>query len=232
MTTSNTTPYDYSALTATKQSASTKSATTTASTQSLSQTDFLNLITTQMENQDPSHPTSSADMVTEMSQFGTLSGMQSLQASFASFASSMTDSQTLQATSLVGHQVISTGSQGALASGGSITGNIDIPASASDVAIQITDSTGAVVNTVDLGAQQPGTTPFTWDGTNSTGGTANPGLYNIKAMANIGGTNTAMTTGIASTVSSVSVGANGSGVTVNLAGGLPSISLNNITQVL
>jgi flagellar basal-body rod modification protein FlgD len=147
MSASSITPFNYSALTVTKPSASAMAAAAaTAPKQQLSQTDFLNLITTQMENQDPSHPTSSADMVTEMAQFGTLSGMGSLQSSFASFATSMADSQTLQATSLVGKQVVTPGSQGALAAGGSITGNASLATSASDVTVQITDSSGNIIN--------------------------------------------------------------------------------------
>lgn len=232
MTTSSTTPYNYSALTATKPTASTVAAAAAAAPKSLGQADFLNLMSAQMTHQDPSQPMQNGEFITQMAQFGTVSGIQGLQSSFSSFANSINSGQALQATSLVGKQVVAPGTQGVLAAGGSITGDVNLSVSAPDVTLQITDSTGAVVNNVDLGAQAAGAVPFTWNGQNSSGNPAAPGIYNIQATANIGGTNTVLPTDISSKVSSVSIGAGGSGVTVNLAGGLPSVGVSQIKQIL
>ena len=200
---------------------------------SLGQADFLKLMTTQMTHQDPASPMTNGDFITQMAQFGTVSGIQSLQTSFSSFANSITDSQTLQATSLVGRQVSAPGTQGLLAVGGNITGDVNLTGSSPDVQVQVTDSTtGQIVQTVDLGAQAAGSIPFTWDGTSSNGVMASPGVYKIQATANIAGNNTALVTDINSTVDSVSVGTGGSGVKVNLAGGLGSINVNQIKQIL
>lgn len=220
---------NYSNLTVTPKK---ESATPPKST-SLGQADFLKLMTTQMTHQDPSSPMTNGDFITQMAQFGTVSGIQSLQNSFSSFASSITDSQALQATSLVGRQVAAPGTQGLLAVGGKITGDVNLSGSSPNVKVQITDSaTKQVVQTVDLGAQETGTVPFTWDGLNSNGVMASPGVYNIEATATIDGTNTALQTDINSHVDSVSVGAGGTGVKVNLAGGLGSVNVNQIKQIL
>jgi flagellar basal-body rod modification protein FlgD len=88
------------------------------------------------------------------------------------------------------------------------------------------------VQIIDLGAQAVGSVTFTWDGKNSNGVLESPGVYKIQATANIAGANTALVTDIDSMVDSVSVGANGSGVKVNLAGGLGSINVNQIKQIL
>ena len=228
MTSVNTTN-QYSNLTVTPK----KDSATPPKSTSLGQADFLKLMTTQMTHQDPSSPMSNGDFITQMAQFGTVSGIQSLQNSFSSFASSITDGQALQATSLVGRQVSAPGTQGLLAVGGKISGDVNLSGSSPDVKVQITDAaTKQVIQTLDLGAQDTGSIPFTWDGTNSTGTLASPGVYNIQATANIGGTNTALVTDINSQVDSVSVGAGGTGVKVNLAGGLGSVNVNQIKQIL
>ena len=228
MTSDNTTN-QYSNLTVTPK----KDSATPPKSTSLGQADFLKLMTTQMTHQDPSSPMSNGDFITQMAQFGTVSGIQSLQNSFSSFASSITDGQALQATSLVGRQVSAPGTQGLLAVGGKISGDVNLSGSSPDVKVQITDAaTKQVIQTLDLGAQDTGSIPFTWDGTNSTGTLASPGVYNIQATANIGGTNTALVTDINSQVDSVSVGAGGTGVKVNLAGGLGSVNVNQIKQIL
>lgn len=219
---------DYSSLTATPKLATA----TAAKSTSLGQADFLKLMTTQMTHQDPSSPMTNGDFITQMAQFGTVSGIQSLQTSFASFASSITDSQALQATSLVGRQVSAPGTQGLLAVGGTITGDVNLSASSPDVKVQVIDATGSVVQTIDLGAQATGSVPFSWDGTNSKGVMASPGVYKIAASATIAGNNTALVTDINSQVDSVSVGAGGAGIKVNLAGGLGSVNVNQIKQIL
>lgn len=199
---------------------------------SLGQDDFLKLMTTQMTHQDPSQPMSNGEFISQMAQFGTVSGIQSLQDSFSTFASSITDSQALQATNLVGRTVSTPGTQGVLSAGGNISGDINLATSSPDVKINITDSSGQVVQTMDLGSQGAGSTSFTWDGKNSNGVMVSPGVYGIQATSNINGTNTALVTDINSKVDSVSVGAGGSGVKVNLAGGLGSISVNQIKQII
>ncbi len=227
MTSVNTTN-NYSSLTGT----STSSASTATKQTSLGQADFLKLMTTQMTHQDPSQPMTNGDFITQMAQFGTVSGIQGLQTSFSQFASSISDSQALQATSLVGKYVSAPGTQGVLAVGGNLTGNIVLSDSVSNVHVQVTDSTGRVVQDTDLGVQSAGTVPFTWDGTDANGTMVSPGVYNIQATANIGGNNTVLETDINSQVDSVSMASGTNGLKVNLAGGLGSVDFNKIKQIL
>jgi len=185
-----------------------------------------------MTHQDPSQPMTNGDFITQMAQFGTVSGIQGLQTSFSQFASSISDSQALQATSLVGKYVSAPGTQGVLAVGGNLTGNIVLSDSVSNVHVQVTDSTGRVVQDTDLGVQSAGTVPFTWDGTDANGTMVSPGVYNIQATANIGGNNTVLETDINSQVDSVSMASGTNGLKVNLAGGLGSVDFNKIKQIL
>ena len=54
---------------------------TNAAAASLSPTDFLNMMVTQLQNQDPLNPTSSSDLLAQMSQIGQLQASTTLQSS-------------------------------------------------------------------------------------------------------------------------------------------------------
>ena len=218
----------YSSLTVTpkKESATAPKKTT------LGQDQFLKLMTTQMTHQDPTKPMENGDFLSQMAQFGTVSGIQDLQKSFGDFASSITSSQALQATTLVGRNVSAPGTKGLLGVGGNITGDINLTGSASSVKVKVTDAaTGEVIQNMDLGAHGEGTVPFVWDGLNSNNAMANPGVYQIEATAYIDGNNTVLTTDINSRVDSVSMGSGANGMKVNLTG-LDSVNFNQIKQIL
>lgn len=199
---------------------------------SLGQDQFLKLMTTQMTHQDPTKPMDNAEFLTQIAQFGTVSGIQDLQKSFGDFAGSITSSQALQATSLVGRYVSAPGTQGLLEVGGNITGNINLSGSTPSVKVTVTNAaTGEVEQTVDMGAHSAGKIPFIWDGTNSNGVMSSPGVYKIEATASIDGKNTALVTDIDSRVDSVSMASGGTGMKVNLTG-LDSVNFSDIKQIL
>ena len=72
----------------------------------LTQEDFFALLTQELAHQDPTNPTDNNEMISQMTAFSTTDGVQKLNESFGSFASSMTSSQALQASSLVGRSVL------------------------------------------------------------------------------------------------------------------------------
>lgn len=211
-------------------------ATTTNPTQqkqTLGQAEFLKLLTTQLTHQDPMKPMDNGEFMGQMAQFSTVSGIQDLQASFKNFASSISSDQALQAAGLVGRFVSAPGDQALLSAGGSVYGDFDLPSSSADVSMKIINpQTGETVRDMDLGALSSGTNSFVWDGMDNNGQFANPGVYTIQAQAKIDGTNTALTTNIASQVQSVTMN-NGSsgGLAINLVG-LGSVNFNQIKQIL
>lgn len=219
---------DYSSLTVTPK----KDSATTPKKSTLGQADFLKLMTTQMTHQDPTKPMENTEFITQMAQFGTVSGIQDLQKSFSDFATSITSGQALQASSLVGRTVSAPGTKGLLTQDGSISGDINLSGDATSVHVKVTNATtGEIIREADLGAQSTGKVPFTWDGLDSNGAAAKPGVYKIQATGYIDGKNTTLDTDIKSQVDSVSMGSGGNGVKVNLTG-LGSVDFNQIKQIL
>lgn len=203
--------------------------TNSGSSTELGQAQFLALMVAQLKNQDPMQPMQNGEFLSQMAQFGTVSGIQDLQKSFGSLATALQSNQALMASSLVGRTVLAPGNAGYLAAGGAVGGAVDLPASTSDVVVNITDGSGQLVQRLDLGAQSSGTVRFTWDGTTAAGTPAAPGVYQVSAQALDGTTPYAPDTLVEARVDSVSLGGS-NGLTLNLAG-LGAVNLSDVRQI-
>jgi flagellar basal-body rod modification protein FlgD len=200
-----------------------------ASSPQLGQQQFLSLMVAQLKNQDPMQPMQNGEFLGQMAQFGTVSGIQDLQKSFGSLATALQSNQALMASSLVGRTVLAPGNAGALAAGGALAGAVDLPASTADVVVNITDSSGQLVQRLDLGAQSAGTARFAWNGITAAGTPAMPGVYKVSAQALNGTQQYAPNTLMEARVDSVSLGG-ANGLTLNLAG-LGAVNLSDVKQI-
>ena len=202
-----------------------------ASSTTLGGTDFLTLMLAQLKNQDPTSPVDSNTFLSQLAQLSQVQGIATLNTSFSTLSSSISSNQALQASSLLGHQALVNSSTATLAAGAKLTGAVNIPQTTSQAVLNISDSSGALVSQINLGAQSAGLTSFSWDGTTSTGSHAPAGTYTLTAQysgATKGGT--AATTLVNGTVESVSMGAGSTGLTVNVAG-IGSVPFSSVQQI-
>lgn len=196
----------------------------------VNQTDFLKLLTAQMKNQDPSKPADSGEFMSQMAQFTQVSSLEKLQKSFDNFSTEMLSTQTLQATSLLGKSVMVPGGSVDLSEGKNVKASLDMGAPATDVVINITDASGALVDRLNLGSVDSGIHDFSWDGRTTTGGQAAPGTYYITAEGtSTTGQNTALNTLIQNKVSSVSIANNS--VILNTENG-KELRLSDVQQIM
>eukprot|EP00456_Euglypha_rotunda_P013435 TRINITY_DN1402_c0_g1_i14.p1 TRINITY_DN1402_c0_g1~~TRINITY_DN1402_c0_g1_i14.p1 ORF type:complete len:224 (-),score=74.95 TRINITY_DN1402_c0_g1_i14:183-854(-) len=196
------------------------SSTASSKSSSLDQQDFLKLMTVQIQNQDPLKPMENTEFFSQIAQFSTVSGIDKLQTAFSSLATQLSSSQSLQAASLIGRDVLVESSVGVLGDNG-LSGALDIPSSGS-VNLQIRDASGAVVRTIDLGTQSAGQLAFNWNGTDAQGEALPNGLYRISAtVSGSGGSSVAATTYAVDQVSSVALGSDGLNVELASLGELP-----------
>ena len=72
----------------------------------LGQEEFLKLMTTQLNHQDPFNPMENGDFLAQMAQFATVSGISGLQDQFTAFADAMRGNQLLEASTLVDREVM------------------------------------------------------------------------------------------------------------------------------
>src|SRR5271154_870714 len=194
-------------------------------------TDFLTLLLAQLQNQDPTSPVDSNTFLSQLAELSEVQGITSLNTSFSTLSSSLSSSQALQASSLLGHQAQVASSTATLAAGGTVTGAVNVPQTTSQVTLSISDSSGALVGQINLGAQSAGLASFSWNGTESDGSQAPPGQYTLSAQyAGATSGSTAATTLVNGTIESVSMGAGSTGLTLNVAG-IGSVPFSSVQQI-
>jgi len=199
--------------------------------QTLKQEDFFALLTEQLANQDPTKPVDNDQMVAQMTSFTTADGISQLNEQFSSFAASMTSNQALQASSLIGQQVLVTGNIGYKdGPDGSISGVIVNEQTSQNTEINIYNTAGEVVRTMQVGTQPAGNIAFNWDGTDNNGNSLPSGDYAVQVQGEIFGEVQALPTAINRHVDSVSLTGSGQGVVLNLDGDV-SIKLDDVIQI-
>ncbi|MET0519434.1 MAG: flagellar hook capping FlgD N-terminal domain-containing protein [Burkholderiaceae bacterium] len=122
---------------------------------------FLKLLVAQMQNQDPMNPMDNAQVTSQMAQIQTVSGISTLDSSIKSLSSQFNQMQALQSVSLVGRDVSLEGNRLSIADGAA-SGMYELDSAADTVKLEVMTSAGAVLDTVQLGAQGAGRQSFSW----------------------------------------------------------------------
>ncbi|VAW73587.1 Flagellar basal-body rod modification protein FlgD [hydrothermal vent metagenome] len=201
-----------------------------SSRKELGQEQFLQLMTTQLQNQDPFKPMESGDFLTQIAQFSTVEGIGELNTGFEQLSNSLVSNQALQAASLIGRSVLAPTGVAALEQGGSIRGNVELPAASGEVTVSIFDQSGQLVRRLDLGSQAEGDAEFQWDGLRDDGQFAQAGNYFVSAEASIDGRNEAINTLLVSEVRSVTL-SNSGGLLLDLDG-IGALDFKEVRQIL
>lgn len=183
----------------------------------LGQDAFLKLMTTQLQNQDPFKPMENGDFLGQIAQFSTVSGIQDLQNSFSTFASSLTANQSLQAASLINHEVLIPADWINVSDAG-FKGAAELTSPSSSVTANIYDAAGQLVKKISLGTQNAGMVQYSWDGTLEDGTKAPAGRYKVEIDSNVGGQSIAVQNFAQTRVESVSFGTAGEGLRISLTG--------------
>lgn len=196
----------------------------------LAMEDFMSLMTTQLQNQDPLKPMESGEFLGQIAAFGTVSGIGDLQTSFDGFAKSMQSEQALQGSALVGRSVLVPSSIGNMTAEAGLKGQINVADPVTDLKVQIYNEAGVKVRTLEMGSAS-GYTNFSWDGFDDNEQVMTPGVYQFSATGTVDGKNTQFATATIAKVDSVLVGSGSQGLTVNLAG-IGSVPFSEVQEIL
>lgn len=202
--TSTTSYQPTSSLTKTSTSSSGTTGTTSADDQ---QDRFLKLLVAQLNNQDPMNPMDNAQMTTQIAQINTVSGIEKLNTTVTDLASQMAAMQGIQASALIGHDVLAAGSTVSVdAASKKGSGVFTLDGAASNVTVKVSTAGGVTVGNINLGAMEAGQHDFSFD---STGYSATDGLkFTVTAAngtASVG--STAMVKGTVASIGSDTSGA-------------------------
>lgn len=144
--------------------------------------DFLKLLTTQLQNQDPTAPTDTNQLTQEIASLSQVEQQISTNQNLQKLIDLFGVTQMNNSVSYIGKQIDAKGNQGNLAGGVALFA-YDLPAGASSAKVTITDGAGRTVFSGD-GTTIAGRNQVYWDGTNSVTGEKMPdGTYNIAIDA-------------------------------------------------
>lgn len=130
--------------------------------QDLKQEDFLSLLTKQLSQQDPFKPVSNDQMIAQMASFATVDGIGKMNTQFESLNSSMTSNQALQASSLVGRDVLVPGAAGVKQDDAPMAAMVKLSKSLDNLFVRVEDEAGQLVRTFEVGAKPAGDTRVLW----------------------------------------------------------------------
>ena len=146
----------------------------------MGQADFLRLLTTQMQTQDPFEPMDNSQMVTQMATITNSTGIAEMNQKLATISEALTGSRIGDAASWIGKSMLVESNIAAPNAQGEYGGVISLPAAADNVSIDLVDGNGAVVKTIDLGAREKGAVNFYWDGKDADGNSIGTQSLQVK----------------------------------------------------
>src|SRR3954468_9102233 len=151
---------------------------------------FLKLLVAQMKNQDPLSPMDNAQVTSQMAQINTVTGIDKLNTTVQGLSSQFIQLQAVQGASLVGRDVIVAGNKLSVdAEAGVGQGGFQLDNPADAVKVEILAPSGAVMQTLNLGAEGAGVHSFNWPSGTATNGSG----LTFRVTATAGGVATKVT---------------------------------------
>ncbi|HEY9279130.1 MAG TPA: flagellar hook capping FlgD N-terminal domain-containing protein [Eoetvoesiella sp.] len=152
---------------------------------------FMTLLVTQLQNQDPLNPMDNAAVTSQLAQLETVNGINQLNTTLMALSGQMDLSQSMQAANLIGKDVLVPGNKVSLGST-TIDGiktpvatpfGVDLVSRAEKVVVTITGPDGNAVRQIEMGPQQAGVLTLEWDGKGDAEVALSDGKYTVQVAA-------------------------------------------------
>ncbi len=192
------------------------------------QSQFMTLLVTQLQNQDPTNPMDSTQMTSQLAQISTVSGIQQLNTTLQSLMSTYQAGQSVQAASMIGKTVLANGSTLSWNGSQPVGYGVNLSSAADTVAVNVLNASGQSVDTMNLGAQPAGVLNLSWNGKASNGSVLPSGDYTVQVTASNAGATVAAQPLISGQVTSVLNDAQGAQLDV---AGVGTVSLSSVAQI-
>lgn len=159
----------------------------TGSMQSLGKDDFLQLLVTKLQNQDPLKPMEDEDFIAQLAQFSSLEQMNNIADGISTSNEwdylQMQSINNVMASGLIGRDVKAEYSGVYVDATNTPQITYTMSSEADEVEFLILDGTGAPVARVTQDSVSEGVNTFMWDGTDDMGNRVDEGYYSIQATA-------------------------------------------------
>jgi len=148
---------------------------------SLSNDDFMTLLLTELQYQDPTEPTDTEAILTQTSQLASLEAADKTNKALEDLAASLASSNNFSTIAAIGKTADLGSNAISLDKGSSSTFEMYFPNDINQGNVEILDVNGNVVQTLEVGSNPAGVYEFTWDGKDTTGAQVEGGIYYITA---------------------------------------------------
>ena len=196
-----------------------------ATAASLTQANFLQLLTAQLKYQSPTSPANPTQMVSEFAAISTVDGINSLNTKLNSLSTSTGAAQMAQASALVGRQVAVSGNMLIPDNSGKATGAFSLASATQATTVTVFKPNGSIAATLNLGTMPAGPQSFSWSG----GSSGTDYSYNVTATDSTGAAVSA-TPYTVYTVQGVNLA--GGTPTLNVAGSAATLPVSSVQTVL
>lgn len=149
----------------------------------LGKNDFLNLLVTQLQNQDPLNPADSTEFTAQLATFSSLEELQNINTTLEAVEVSQAVLTNSQAVDYIGKQIQAVGNRIRKTDGETDAIEFNLSNEAAEVYIKIYNQHGDFVQDIDLGPLPAGQQSAAWDGLDSKGDPAPDGAYTYEVMA-------------------------------------------------
>jgi len=149
----------------------------------LGKDDFLHLLITQLQNQDPLNPTDHTEFTAQLAQFSSLEQLNNVNDNLEELQNYQASTNNSQAVSLLGKEITTNGNFLPLVVGESIGCDFSLARDAALVVVNIYDSTGEFVTKFEKNNLPAGRRTLDWDGADKDGHPVKAGNYTFEIQA-------------------------------------------------
>lgn len=187
--------------------------------------DFLNLLMTQLQNQDPTSPMDSNSFTSELVEFSSVEQQINTNTSLTQLIQLTQAADVTQSSAIIGKQVTATSSQIPLQNGsGALVFTAPTP---EPVTITVQGPSGNTLQQATVNAAQ-GSNSWTWNGLNSSGQAMADGAYTVSVTSSSAG---APAVAVPFSVVGTATGVTSSNNAINLQIGALSVPFSAVTSV-
>jgi len=150
---------------------------------SMGMNEFLQLLVTQLQNQDPLEPISNEDFIAQLATFSSLEQLVNINGTMTELSMLQSSINNSQAVNLIGRQIVVVGNQLELSEGKASHASFSLNSPAETVTVEIKNGNGEVVRTIELGYKGAGRVDVDWDGRDNSGEMLEDGNYTFSISA-------------------------------------------------
>ncbi len=147
----------------------------------LGKEEFLNLLVTQLKNQDPLNPSDPTEFTAQLAQYSSLEQLYNLNESMGAFEAVQGESERLSALSLIGKNVVAE-SDTFNFEGEAVELGYRFNEEMARARVIVKNEAGQVVDEMPINAPEAGEHFMPWTGTDGTGGQLPSGRYRIEVI--------------------------------------------------